>query len=82
MAEQKWFQQVLLAEEVLEVRVRIGLIPSRDHVQWLIEVVDPTVERLIDAKSVPHRDLERYRDWRVELFDMLNEQLDDLIEPF
>lgn len=82
MPADKWFQQVLLAEEVIEVRIRIGFIPSRDHAQWMVEVVDPTTERLMDAMSRPHMSLQR---WEVEgpaMWKIFRSLVDDLVEPF
>lgn len=82
MAEQKWFQQVLLAEEVLEVRFRVGLIPSRDHGQWMIEVVDPTNDRLIEQESRPHFTLARWDTALPEMLGVLKAHLDALVNPF
>ena len=82
MADEKWFQQVLLAEEVLEVRVRVGFIPSRDHGQWMVEVVDPTTDRLIDAISRPHFDLRRWDVEGPDFLSLLRTMLNELVEPF
>jgi hypothetical protein len=39
---------------VLEVRVRLGFIPSDHHGRWQIEVVEPQAGELLAMHSCPH----------------------------
>lgn len=49
-----WYQQRLTPPEVLEVNIRVGLIPSQDHAQVLAEMKDPTTGVLLAQWSSPH----------------------------
>lgn len=58
----EWYQQALTSPAVLEVNIRVGLIPSQDHLQVLVEMSDPTTSVLLAQWSRPHstmRDAER-----------------------
>jgi NADH:ubiquinone oxidoreductase subunit D len=77
-----WYQQSLLTVQVLEVRLRLGLVPERDHAQVMVEFLEPTTGRLIANWSRPHGGL---RDWPQMLQDALdktNEYLENEIDPF
>jgi hypothetical protein len=47
----EWYQQALIAPQVLEGVIRLGLIPAQDHGQWLVELKDPTTGVLIAQAS-------------------------------
>lgn len=49
-----WYQQHLTDPMVLEVNIRVGVIPSEDHVQLLAEMKDPTTGVMIAQWSHPH----------------------------
>lgn len=62
MSDSEWFQEVLVTPEVREVNIRIGVVPSQDHVQVLAEMKDPMNGVLLAQWSRPHapmRDVER-----------------------
>jgi hypothetical protein len=80
--QEAWFQQVLLDAEVLELTVRIGVIRSRDHVQWTVELKDPTDSRLIDMKSDPHSTFAQLWAALTVAFDTGQHMLEDNLEPF
>lgn len=50
----QWYQQALTPPVVIECNIRIGMIPSDDHVQVLTEVKDPTTGVLLAQWSRPH----------------------------
>lgn len=52
--DSSWYQQTLTPPEVLEINVRVGLIPSQDHAQVLAEIKDPRTGILIGQWSHPH----------------------------
>jgi hypothetical protein len=57
-----WYQQALTPPEVLEGNLRIGWIPSTDHVQVLVELKDPVTGIMIAQESCPSartRDISR-----------------------
>jgi len=41
--------------EAVEITIRVGLVPSSDHVQVQIEATDPETGELLAMRSVPHR---------------------------
>lgn len=49
-----WFQQQLTASEVYELNIRLGVIPSTDHAQGLVELKDPLTGILIGQWAAPH----------------------------
>jgi hypothetical protein len=52
--DREWYQQSLMPPEVWEFTLRLGVIPSTDHVQWLVEAKDPISGILIAQVSGPH----------------------------
>lgn len=50
---ERWQQTVLVPPDVLEVRLRLGLIPGDNHGRWQLEVVDPTCNELLALHSAP-----------------------------
>lgn len=78
----EWFQQALTPPEVIEVNVRLGVIPTTDHAQVLVEVSDPVAKVLIAQWSVPH---ERWSSWPHMLDSALakaQQLAGDALEPF
>jgi hypothetical protein len=49
-----WYQQALTPPQVLEVNIRIGVVPETDHAQILVEMKDPTTGILLAQRSEPH----------------------------
>lgn len=77
-----WYQQALTSPEVLEVNIRVGLIPTQDHAQVLAEMKDPTTGVLVAQWSTPHAAM---RDVEQLLADATRRALawiDDACEPF
>lgn len=52
-AEQEWSQTVLYPPDVVEARLRVGLIAGEDHLRWQIEVVNPQDGELLAMRSRP-----------------------------
>lgn len=50
----EWYQQSLTPPEVIECNVRIGLVPSAQHAQAMVELSDPTTKILKAQWSSPH----------------------------
>lgn len=42
---------------VVEVRLRLGVIPADRHIRWLLEVTDVQTKELLAMRSVWHADL-------------------------
>jgi hypothetical protein len=54
MGTNEWYQQSLTPPDVVEVNIRIGVVPSADHAQVLAEAKDPTTNIQIAMWSSPH----------------------------
>ena len=82
MSQADWYQQVLTPPDVLELRIRLGLIPETDHAQVLVELLDPITGVLQAQASIPHEALARWD----RLLDWARSKADDwiaeTIEPF
>lgn len=82
MDQKDWYQQALTPPEVLELRIRLGVIPSTDHVQCLVELLDPVTSVLVAQASVPHAKMGAW----AELLDWARlkgiQWLDEAVEPF
>lgn len=78
----EWYQSALTPPEVLEVNLRIGVIPSTDHVQVLVELKDPMTGILIAQRSTHHTDLRRMSGVVHAYMDTALGWLYDSSEPF
>lgn len=77
-----WYQQALTPPDVLEVHLRVGLIPSQDHLQVQAEMVDPVTGVQVAMWSRPHttmRGIDAALDAARERIDAW---LADAVEPF
>ena len=79
-----WRQTTLMPPPVLEMRLRVGLLPSEDHLRWQVEAMDPLTKELLAMHSNPAgristRQADLQRAWHV-LAEMLNAALD--LDPF
>lgn len=82
MPTSEWYQQALTPATVLEVNVRVGIIPSQDHVQVLAEMKDPTTGVLVAQWSMAHTTM-----WELpHALDRAREKIDGWlaagVEPF
>lgn len=77
-----WYQPVLTPPDVLELRIRLGFVPTTDHVQALVELYDPITGVQQAQASIPH---DRLANWPA-LFDWARSKADDwlteALEPF
>ena len=77
-----WYQQALTAPEVIECRVRIGLVPERDHAQALVELFDPMSGVQIAQWSCPHVAFKGWQQLLEEAIETAHQQIADTVEPF
>lgn len=52
-----WQQLGLFEPDCFEVRMRIGVVPAGNHVQVLVEALDPRTKELFAMSSIPHHHL-------------------------
>lgn len=50
---EEWIQTVLVPPAVIEVQVRLGMIPTENHLRWQIEVLDPSTSELLALATRP-----------------------------
>lgn len=77
-----WYQQSLLQVEVIELRIRLGIIPERHHAQALVELVDPSSGVQIAQWSRPSADAATWYSLLDEAVQKAHEQLGAAIDPF
>lgn len=78
----EWYQQALTPPRVLQINVRIGVIPEQDHVQGLVELIDPTTGIQIAQASQPHRTLLQLDEVLAWAHGRAKAWLDAEIDPF
>lgn len=77
-----WYQQALTPPEVLECRIRIGLVPERDHAQAMVELVDPITSIQVAQWSAPHVHIDSWLALLDEAAAKARQYIGDHIEPF
>ena len=77
-----WYQQALTPPQVIEAHMRLGFVPSQDHVQALVEISDPTTGILIATWSAPHHPMHRWLDLSALSSGKLAEMVGEALEPF
>lgn len=77
-----WAQTTLLGVEVIEVTIKLGMIPARDHVQAWIEVKDPTTDVLLAQASIPHRKVENLEHTLVWIVEKARKMIEESTSPF
>lgn len=77
-----WYQQALTPAEVLEMNIRVGSIPSQDHVQALVELKDPTTGVMLGQWSRPHATMRDLPDLLAWALRVAQQALEDRAEPF
>lgn len=77
-----WYQQALTPPEVLELRLRIGLVPERDHAQAMVELVDPITSVQVAQWSAPHVHLDGWMTLLEEATRKAHQYIADHLEPF
>lgn len=77
-----WYQETLLPPEIIEARIRIGVVPSSDHVQWQIELLDPLSGILTASESQPHATLTQLPEALADIMRRTLRLLDTAAGPF
>jgi hypothetical protein len=77
-----WFQQSLTPPQVVELNLRVGVIPERDHVQVMYEAKDPTNGILLGQGSFPHTTMHSLDKTILVAAGKLVELAAEVIDPF
>ena len=82
MAAEDWYQGVLTPPDVVEVRIRLGLVPETDHAQCLVEMFDPVTGVQMAQASNPHEALAQWPHLLTWAVSRANEWVAEAVEPF
>lgn len=77
-----WYQQTLTPPDIIEVRIRLGVIPQSNHAQAMVELVDPVTGILIANWSQPHANAANWQELLDKATGKAHEYLGDHLEPF
>lgn len=77
-----WYQQSLTPPDVVELRIRLGLVPERDHAQVMVELLDPATGVLLAQWSTHHARLRLWKTLLDEAVEKAHEYVGDAVEPF
>ena len=80
--DRDWYQQALTPPQVIQATLRVGWIPSENHLQWHIDVQDPTTSVLIAQESSPHVGNNNVRALLEECSRRMLRLLEETAEPF
>jgi hypothetical protein len=72
----------LFPPDVVAVTLRVGVIRSQDHLQWLLEARNATDDVLLAMESTPHRALAQTPQELVLMYEQLGTMLYNLTGPF
>lgn len=78
----EWYQQALTPPEVVELRIRLGVIVDTDHAQVLSEVYEPLTGVLVAQWSIPAARADSWSALLDQAVEKARQQLADAIEPF
>jgi hypothetical protein len=77
-----WYQQTLTPPDVIECRIRVGVVPTQDHCQVQVDLFDPISGAQVGQWSRPHGPLSTWQSMVDEAVQKAHQFLGDSIEPF
>lgn len=77
-----WQQLNMFGQEVVEIRLTVGVVASSDHCQFQVEAWRLPEGQLIAMVSIPHRNLEYARVGLSEAIERLRELVHEYTGPF
>lgn len=77
-----WYQQTLTPPEVIECKILIGLVPSSQHAQAMVELSDPVTKVLTAQWSSPHVHSDNWLDLIQAAVAKATQYIADAHEPF
>lgn len=77
-----WAQLTLVRLDQIELTIRVGIVPERDHLQWQIETRNPSTGELLAMSSAPHRRVKDCATLVAELSEVLEEVWAAHVLPF
>lgn len=77
-----WYQQALTPPDVIECRVLIGLVPSSQHAQAMVELSDPVTGVLVAQWSSPHVHSDNWQQLLDAASEKARQYIADTHDPF
>jgi hypothetical protein len=77
-----WYQQSLTPPSAIECRIRLGLVPEREHAQVMVEIFDPSTRVQIAAWSIHHVPLSRWQGALEQAVQKAEQYVGENVEPF
>ena len=77
-----WMQQSLVPPPALEVRIRLGFVPERDHAQVMVEAFDPSTRVQVAAWSRHAFPIAEWPEHLQEAVERANQLIAEHVDPF
>jgi hypothetical protein len=77
-----WMQQSLVPPSAVEVRIRLGFVPERDHAQVMVEAFDPSTRAQLGAWSRHAFPIVDWPQVLEEAVERANQMIAETVEPF
>lgn len=78
----QWEQLSLLREEVVEITLRIGVVLEGDHLQWQLDVRDPSSRTLLGMQSSPAVSAARWEYHLHHMAEAVRQAMRTHVDPF
>lgn len=78
----EWYQQALTPPDVVQCKILIGLVPSGQHAQAMVELSDPVTGVLTGQWSSPHVHSDNWPELLVTAMEKARQYIADHVEPF
>lgn len=75
-------QPALFERVGVEIRLRFGVLPEADHLQWMVEVIEVPTDILRGASSMPHARLVGVADEIEAAIAVFRDVARDAVDPF
>lgn len=77
------FQQLLLIPpSAIEFRIRLGVVPERDHAQVQVEALEPETRAVLAMWSRAHFTISGWPEALQEAVERTNALIAEMVEPF
>lgn len=82
MGQADWYQLMLTPPDVIELNIRVGVVPTQDHVQVQVELKDPVTGIQVGMWSQPHAGMASLRTRIAWACAKAIEEVERAIDPF
>lgn len=75
----EWVQASLMAQEILEVTIQLGVVVEGDHLQCQVELRNPVDGVLLDLWSTHHLRLDRWQHMMLTVMQQVEQMVADQV---